>query len=107
MISHTSGSGTGTGAVLVNAGTLGGSGIIAGAVTVGSGSGTGAFLARAFASNKQVMLTLQSSLTFQADATYTYTFKAKKNSRAPIWSLPMASQSTTPRSPCKEQPRAG
>ncbi len=28
---------------------------------------------------KQVTLTLQSSLTLQADATYTYTFKANKN----------------------------
>ena len=77
VVSNTTGSGTGTGAVFVNAGTLGGSGIIAGAVTIGSGSGTGAFLAPAHGGNKQLTLTIQGSLTFNADATYTYTFKAK------------------------------
>ncbi|HEX4667293.1 MAG TPA: autotransporter-associated beta strand repeat-containing protein, partial [Chthoniobacterales bacterium] len=79
LVSNQSGSATGTGAVLVNAGTLGGSGIIAGSATVGAGSGAGAFLAPAFGTNKQVTLTLQSSLTLQADASYTYTFKARKN----------------------------
>jgi hypothetical protein len=39
----------------------------------------GAFLAPAFGSNKQATLTLQSSLTLQADATYTYTFKARRD----------------------------
>jgi autotransporter-associated beta strand protein len=45
LVSNTSGSGTGTGNVNVNGGTLGGSGIVAGAVTVGTNSGAGAFLA--------------------------------------------------------------
>ncbi len=80
LVSNTSGSATGTGAVKANAGTLGGGGIIAGPVTVGMGSGgSGAFLAPAFASNKQVALMLLGSLTLQADATYIYTFKARKN----------------------------
>jgi fibronectin-binding autotransporter adhesin len=79
VVSNTSGSATGTGAVSVTAGTLGGSGIIAGAVTVGSGSGTGAFLAPAHSGNKQLTLTIQGSLTFNCDSTYTYTFKAKSN----------------------------
>jgi autotransporter-associated beta strand protein len=78
-VSNTSGSATGTGAVMVNAGTLGGSGIIAGGVTVGTGSGTGAFLTPGIGTNRQTTLTLQSALTFNSDATYTYTFKAKKN----------------------------
>jgi autotransporter-associated beta strand protein len=73
------GSATGTGMVNVNSGTLGGSGIIAGATTIGSGSGGGAFLAPSVGSNKQAALTIQSALTFNSDATYTYTFKAKKN----------------------------
>ncbi len=77
VISNTSGSGSGTSAVQVNAGTLGGKGIIAGAVAIGTGDGTGAFLAPAAGTNKQATLTIQSALTFQADATYTYTFKAK------------------------------
>ena len=62
-----------------NAGTLGGSGIIFGAVTIGTGSGRGAVLAPAFGSDNQATLTLQSTLTLEADATYTYTFKAKNN----------------------------
>ncbi len=77
VVANTSGSATGTGAVSVTAGTLGGSGTIAGAVTIGTGSGSGAFLAPAHGGNKQLTLTIQSSLTFNADATYTYTFKAK------------------------------
>ncbi len=79
VVANTTGSATGTGAVSVMVGTLGGSGIIAGAVTLGSGSGTGAFLAPAHGGNKQLTLTIQSSLTFNSDATYTYTFKAKGN----------------------------
>jgi hypothetical protein len=64
---------------MVNAGTLAGSGIISGAVTIGTGSGGGAFLAPASGTNKQVTLTLHSNLTLQADATYTYTFKARRD----------------------------
>jgi autotransporter-associated beta strand protein len=72
-------SGTGTGAVNVNAGTVGGKGAIAGATTIGTGSGPGAFLAPAAGTNVQATLTIQSALTFKADATYTYTFRAKRN----------------------------
>ena len=74
---NTSDSATGTGAVQVNAGTLGGDGIIAGAVVIGTGSGAGAVLAPTFGLLRQVTLTLQSSLTLQADATYSYAFKAR------------------------------
>ena len=79
LAANATGSATGAGAVTANAGTLGGSGIISGAVTIGTGSGRGAVLAPAFGSNNQATLTLQSSLTLQADATYTYTFKARNN----------------------------
>jgi autotransporter-associated beta strand protein len=79
VVANMTGSATGTGPVSVTAGTLGGSGIIAGAVTVGTGSGSGAFLAPAHGGNKQLTLTIQGSVTFSADATYTYTFKAKGN----------------------------
>jgi hypothetical protein len=65
--------------VNVTSGTLGGKGIIAGATTIGTGSGAGAFLAPALGSNKQSTLTIQSAITFNSDATYTCTFKAKKN----------------------------
>ena len=43
---------------------------------IGTGSGTGAFLAPAYGGNKQLTLTIPGSLTFNSDATYTYTFKA-------------------------------
>jgi len=79
VVANATGSATGTGAVTVTGGRMGGKGIIAGTVTVGTGAGSGAFLAPAFESPKQVTLTLQSSLTLQADATYTYTFKARDN----------------------------
>jgi autotransporter-associated beta strand protein len=78
-VSNPTGSGTGTATVNVNSGTLGGSGIIAGATTIGTGSGAGASLAPALGTNKQATLTIQSALTFNSDATYTCTFKAKKN----------------------------
>jgi fibronectin-binding autotransporter adhesin len=79
IVTNTSGSATGTGAVSVSAGTLGGSGIITGAVTVGTGSGTGAFLAPAHGGSTPLTLTIRSSLTFNSDSIYTYTFKAKGN----------------------------
>ena len=79
-VSNTFGSGTGTGAVNVNAGTLGGTGIIAGATTIGTGSGTGAFLAPSAGSNVQATLTIQSPLTFKADATYTYKLNTRNAS---------------------------
>jgi autotransporter-associated beta strand protein len=79
IVNNSIDSATGTGPVQVDAGTLGGSGIIAGAVTVGTGGGSGAFLAPAHGTNKQVTLTIQSALTSNSDATYTYTFKAKSN----------------------------
>jgi autotransporter-associated beta strand protein len=77
LVNNTSGSGTGSGSVQVMAGTLGGGGIIAGAVTIGTGSGAGAFLTPAADTTRKTTLTLQSSLAFQADSTYTYAFKAK------------------------------
>lgn len=68
-VANTRGSATGTGPVQLDAGTLGGSGIISGAVTVGSGSGSSAFLAPGTGA---ATLTLQSSLTFKGDGTYTW-----------------------------------
>jgi fibronectin-binding autotransporter adhesin len=79
VLENTTGSATGTGPVTVNAGTLGGSGIITGTVTVGTGSGSGAFLAPAAGTNVPATLTIQSPLTLNSNATYAYTFKAKRN----------------------------
>ena len=65
---------------MVSAGTLGGHGTVAGDVTIGTGSGTGAFLAPAGGTTTKATLTIQSSLTFDADATYicTSTFKGRR-----------------------------
>jgi len=79
VISNPSGSGTGSGPVSVTTGTLGGSGIIAGATTIGTGSGIDAILAPAAGTTVQATLTIQSALTFNSDATYTCTFRAKEN----------------------------
>ena len=78
-VSNRRGSGAGTGSVNVQAGTLDGKGIIAGAVTIGTGSGSGAFLSPAAGSHLEAILTIQSALSFNADATYAYSFKAKRN----------------------------
>ena len=78
-VTNTTGSATGTGAVKVNAGTLGGNGIIAGGTTIGTGTGVGAFLSPAVGTSEQTTLTLLSPLTLNSDATYTCTFRAKRN----------------------------
>jgi autotransporter-associated beta strand protein len=71
VVNNMSGSGTGSGAVRVNAGTLGGRGTISGAVTVGTGTGAGAVRAPGkFRTGKPGILTIQSTLTFNSDATY-------------------------------------
>ncbi|MBA3963852.1 MAG: autotransporter-associated beta strand repeat-containing protein [Chthoniobacterales bacterium] len=79
VINNAAGSGAGAGPVSVNAATLGGKGIVAGAVTIGTGSGAGAFLAPAHGTKQEASLTSLSGLTFEADSTYTCTFKAKGN----------------------------
>ena len=78
-VANQSGSATGSGPVSVTRGKLGGSGIIGGATTIGTGSGTGSFLAPAAGTTVRATLTIQSALTFNADATYTCTFKANPN----------------------------
>jgi autotransporter-associated beta strand protein len=61
-------SATGSGPIQVDAGGLGGTSTLSGAVTVGTGSGAGANLAPGV--NGPGLLTTLSSLTFKADATY-------------------------------------
>ncbi len=77
-VTNTSGSGTGTGVVKVNAGTLGGKGIVSGAVTIGTGSGAGAILAPGEGAGKPTTMTLQSTLTLKADSTYSCKVNLKK-----------------------------
>jgi len=61
---------SGSGPLLVNAGLLGGRGIIGGAVIVGIGSGAGATLVPEQPKARQNTLTIQGELTFNSDGTY-------------------------------------
>ncbi len=83
VVSNRTGSGTGTGPLNVNAGTLGGKGIITGAVTIGTGSGVGAFLTPGVASNQAGKLTVKKTLTFKSDSTYSYKLNTN-NGRADL-----------------------
>ncbi len=78
LVSNQSGSGTGSGLVEVNAGSLGGSGVIAGAVVVGIGSGSGAILTPGVGLGRQNTLTIQSELTFNRDGSYACTLNTKR-----------------------------
>jgi autotransporter-associated beta strand protein len=78
VIDNTMGSGTGTGTVSVDAGTFGGKGIIAGAVTVGTGSGAGAFLETSAGVVKPSSLSIQSALTFKADSASTFNLNTNR-----------------------------
>jgi autotransporter-associated beta strand protein len=80
FIDNQAGSGTGTGAVNVEGGTLGGAGIIAGSAVIGTGAG-GAFLAPA-KGGEPATLTIQSTVTFNSDATYACTLQASKKKSA-------------------------
>ena len=70
VVSNESGSGTGTGPVQVNRGTLRGTGTIAGSVTLGTGTGSGAVLSPGQGRARPRTLNIQSTLTFNSDATY-------------------------------------
>ncbi len=78
-VANTTGSATGNNSVNVAAGTLGGNGIIQGAVTIGTGNGSGADLAPSVGSNQPARLTLKKTLTFKADGTYAYQLNTNNN----------------------------
>ena len=78
VVNNLSGSGTGTGAVQVNGGVLGGRGIIAGAVTVGNGSGTRAELDPGKpGSDPGHFLSILGALILNSDGTYTVGLKTR------------------------------
>jgi autotransporter-associated beta strand protein len=80
-VTNQTSSATGTGPVKATAGTLGGSGIIAGKVTIGDGSATPAFVEPSVGANTVAQLTIQRLLTFKADGTYIYKLNTN-NARA-------------------------
>jgi len=71
-VNNESGSGTGSGPVQVNAGRLGGRGIIAGDVTLGDGSGLGAILSPGKSADTRGTLIIESMLAFNSDGTYKF-----------------------------------
>ena len=75
IVSNTTGSATGTGLVKVANSTLGGSGIVAGPVTMLNGG----LLTPAGGTNHKTTLTIQNLLTLSSTSTSTYSFKATKN----------------------------
>jgi autotransporter-associated beta strand protein len=70
LVKNQTGSGTGTGAVQVNLGTLGGTGKISGAVTVGTASRSGAILLAGNSVSSPGTLTVNNTLTFNSLSTY-------------------------------------
>jgi autotransporter-associated beta strand protein len=71
LVKNETDSATGSGAVQVNAGTLGGTGKIAGAVTVGTGISIGAFLSPGNSATEPGTLTIDdNTLTFNSASTY-------------------------------------
>jgi len=70
LVTNQTGSGTGTGAVQVNKGTLGGTGKITGAVTVGTGTSSGAILLPGKSATNPGTLTINGALTFNSLSTY-------------------------------------
>jgi autotransporter-associated beta strand protein len=78
VVGNTTGSATGTGPVQVNAGILGGKGIISGAVTLGTGTGAGGSLQPSVGMSRPVTITTESSVTFKADSTYIYKLSTQK-----------------------------
>ena len=78
LVSNATGSGTGTGPVTVNGGTLGGSGIISGAVAIGTNTNTASFLAPSKGAKRPATLAIQSALTFNDDSTCLYKLDTKR-----------------------------
>ena len=70
LVRNKTGSATGTGAVQVNAGTLGGTGKINGAMTVGAGTTSGAILLAGNSATSPGTLTINNTLTFNSLSTY-------------------------------------
>jgi autotransporter-associated beta strand protein len=68
LVTTTGASATGTGSIQVNAGTLGGTSKLSGAITIGTGSGTGAFLAPGISGTGR--LTTRSRVALASDSTY-------------------------------------
>lgn len=76
LVTNRSGSGTGRGPVQINAGKLGGTGKIAGNVTVGDGVAPEAYLTPGITNGIPAILTIQKKVTFRADGTQHFGYKS-------------------------------
>ena len=77
IVDNTSGSGTGTGPVQVNAGILGGRGTIAGAVTIGTSTGFPTVLEPSWGLARPCAFTIQGPVTFEATSEFAYSVRSK------------------------------
>lgn len=77
-VQNIAGSGTGTGSVSVLSGSLAGSGVISGAVTIGDGTDEAAFLAPGKGASVMTVLTLQNLLTFHSNGGYVWRLHTEK-----------------------------
>jgi autotransporter-associated beta strand protein len=75
-VTNRSSSSTGSGAVQVDAGKLGGTGRLAGAVTIGDGHAPEAYLTPGIAASRPATLTIRNTVTFQADGTLHFGYKS-------------------------------
>ena len=76
FVTNRSSSSVGSGAVQVNAGKLGGTGRIAGAVTIGDGHAPEAYLTPGVAASRPATLTIRNTVTFQADGTLHFGYES-------------------------------
>ncbi len=70
IVHNSTGSATGSGPVQVSGGTIGGDGLISGAVMIGDGSRRGASLAPSHGTRVLMTLTLQGTVTFASNSRY-------------------------------------
>jgi autotransporter-associated beta strand protein len=82
LVNNTGGSGTGSGPVQVDSGTLAGKGIVTGAVTIGTGSGPGATLTPG--SSGPGVFVIQNTLVFNSDATYHWSLSTPMSKGAEV-----------------------
>ena len=96
VVKNQTGSSTGSGAVQVNVGTLGGTGKINGAVTVGTGSSSGAILLGGNSATSPGTLTINNTLTFNSLSTYKCVLNRTKAKASEVSALGVTINSNVP-----------
>src|SRR5438034_958433 len=96
LVKNRTGSATGTGAVQVNTGTLGGTGTIAGAVTVGTGTSSGATLLAGNSTTSPGTLTVNNTLTFNSLSTYQCVLNRTRGKASTLTALGVTITSNVP-----------